>query len=91
MIACAVVDMETGELIGEPAIESRGFVYMREANELIEDCRDLVREELTHALDKGIRDINKLRGILRDELAGFLWRRTERRPIILSMIMDVRA
>ncbi|MCR5093651.1 MAG: ribonuclease J [Lachnospiraceae bacterium] len=91
VIACAVVDKETGELIGEPEIESRGFVYMREANELIDDCRDLVREELAHALDKGIRDTNKLRGILRDELAGFLWRRTERRPIILSMIMDVRA
>ena len=91
VIVAAMLDRETGELIGEPSIQSRGFVYMREADELIEDCMDLVIGELQHALDKGVRDGNKLRGILKDELGNFLWRRTERRPIIIPIIMDARA
>ena len=91
VIVAAMVDKETGELVGTPSIQSRGFVYMREADELIEDCMDLVVEELSHALEKGTRDNNRLKGILRDELGNFLWRRTERRPIIIPIIMDVRA
>ena len=91
VIVAAMVEKETGELIGAPSIQSRGFVYMREADELIEDCMDLVVEELSHAREKGTRDNNKLKGMLRDELGNFLWRRTERRPIIIPIIMDVRA
>ncbi len=91
VIVAVMLDKETGELVGEPSLQSRGFVYMREADELIEDCMDLVTEELSHALDKGVRDCGKLKGILRDELGNFLWRRTERRPIIIPIIMDVRA
>ena len=64
---------------------------MREADELIEDCVDLVIGELNAAMEKGIREDTKLKGIIRDELGNFLWRRTERRPIILSVIMDVNA
>ena len=89
VIVAAAVNKDTGELIGEPSLQSRGFVYMREADELIEDCMDLVTEELTHAMSKGTRDNGRLRGIIRDELGNFLWRRTERRPIIIPIIMDV--
>ncbi len=91
VVVAAAVDKEIGELIGEPSIQSKGFVYMREADELIEDCMDLVTDTLTRSLEKGIRDSAKLRGILHDELGNFLWRRTERRPIIVPIIMDIRS
>ncbi len=91
VIVGAMIDKEGGHIIGMPDIQSRGFVYMREADELIEDCIDLVAEELTIAMEKGIKENNRLKGIIRDELGNFLWRRTERRPIILSVIMDVNA
>ena len=83
------LDQATGELTAGPDIVSRGFVYVREADELIEDARVVVQSTVERCLDKNISDWGKLKSSIRDTLTDFIWKRTKRRPMILPIIMDV--
>ena len=82
------IDTVNGVLQSEPAIVSRGFVYVKESDELIEEASQIVGDELQEALDRGTRDWGKLKGIVKDALSGHLWKKTNRRPMILPIIMD---
>ncbi len=82
------IDRENAQLISGPSIVSRGFVYVRESDQLIDDATDLVLDEITEALDKNITDWNKLKNIVKDVLSDFIWKKTKRRPMILPIIMD---
>jgi ribonuclease J len=82
------IDQENGQLISGPSIVSRGFVYVRESDKLIEDATDLVLDEVTEALDKGITDWGKLKSIVKDQLSDYIWKKTKRRPMIMPIIMD---
>lgn len=72
-----------------PDIVSRGFVYVREADELIDEARAVVQFTVERCLDKNIFDWGKLKSSIRDELTEFIWKRTKRRPMILPVIMSV--
>lgn len=82
------IDTVNGVLQSEPAIVSRGFVYVKESDELIEEASQIVGDELQEALDRGTRDWGKVKGIVKDALSGYLWKKTNRRPMILPIIMD---
>ncbi len=82
------LDKESGQLVSGPSIVSRGFVYVRESDKLIDDATDLVLDEVMEALDKGITDWGKLKGIVKDVLSDYIWKRTKRRPMIMPIIMD---
>ncbi|WP_051545248.1 ribonuclease J [Butyrivibrio sp. MC2021] len=82
------IDQDSGQLISGPTIVSRGFVYVRESDKLIEDATDLVLDEVTEALDKGITDWSKLKSIVKDVLSDYIWKKTKRRPMIMPIIMD---
>jgi ribonuclease J len=82
------IDKDSGQLISGPTIVSRGFVYVRESDKLIEDATDLVLDEVTEALDKGITDWGKLKSIVKDVLSDYIWKKTKRRPMIMPIIMD---
>lgn len=82
------IDTVNAVLQSEPAIVSRGFVYVKESDELIEEASQIVGDELQEALDRGTRDWGKLKGIVKDALSGYLWKKTNRRPMILPIIMD---
>ena len=82
------IDTVNGVLQSEPAIVSRGFVYVKESDELIEEASQIVGDELQESLDRGTRDWGKLKGIVKDALSGYLWKKTNRRPMILPIIMD---
>ena len=82
------IEKESAQLVSGPSIVSRGFVYVRESDELIDDATDLVLDEVTEALDNGITDWNKLKNIVKDVLSDFIWKKTKRRPMILPIIMD---
>ena len=82
------IDTVNGVLQSEPAIVSRGFVYVKESDELIEEASQIVGDELQEALDRGTRDWGKLKGTVKDALSGYLWKKTNRRPMILPIIMD---
>ena len=89
IIVVLALDQATGELTAGPDIVSRGFVYVREADELIEDARAVVQSTVERCLDKNISDWGKLKSSIRDTLTDFIWKRTKRRPMILPIIMDV--
>ena len=79
---------ESGEyVISGPVIDSRGFVYIKESDELIEEARQLACDELNDCLDRGITGRNKIKNVLRDALGSFVWKKTKRKPIILVEIL----
>ena len=79
---------ESGEyVISGPIIDSRGFVYIKESDELIEEARQLACDELYDCLDKGVTGRNKIKNVLRDALGSFVWKKTKRKPIILVEIL----
>lgn len=82
------LDQANGVLVSGPSIVSRGFVYVRESDKLIEDATDLVLDEVTEALDKGVTDWGKLKNIVKDVLSDYIWKKTKRRPMIMPIIMD---
>ncbi|MBR4671104.1 MAG: ribonuclease J [Butyrivibrio sp.] len=82
------LDQANGILVSGPSIVSRGFVYVRESDKLIDDATDLVYDEVTEALEKGITDWGKLKNIVKDVLSDYIWKKTKRRPMIMPIIMD---
>lgn len=86
-----VVTLESGsnQVLAGPDIVSRGFVYVQEAENLMEECRDVVEDALMRCLDHNITDWGKLKTTMRDDLSEFLWRRTKRNPMILPIITEV--
>jgi ribonuclease J len=84
LIAVVAVDEKTGELLAEPDIISRGFVYMRESEELIEQAK----EQVLIALEKS-RSPAGIRTKIKETLSEFLYEQTRRRPMILPMVIEV--
>lgn len=89
MIVVMSLDKANGELVAGPDIVSRGFVYVRESDELIEEARHAVDNAIQNCLDKGITDWGKLKSTTKDVLSDYVWKKTKRRPMILPIIMEV--
>ena len=89
MIVVMSLQRGSGELIAGPDIVTRGFVYVREADELIEEARHTVDVAIQNCLDKGITDWGKLKSTTKDVLSDYVWKKTKRRPMILPIIMEV--
>ncbi|MBP3351141.1 MAG: ribonuclease J [Lachnospiraceae bacterium] len=89
LIVVMSLDGYTGQLVAGPDIVSRGFVYVRESDELMEEARVVVDEAVNHCLDKGITDWGKLKNTTKDALGEYVWKKTKRRPMILPIIMEV--
>jgi ribonuclease J len=85
VVVVVALDEASKEIIEGPDIISRGFVYMRDAEDLIEEAKSLVIEAL--ALANGHRDTAS--ALIRDTLADFLYRRTRRRPMIFPVVLEV--
>ena len=89
MIVVMSLDKASGELVAGPDIVSRGFVYVKESDELIEEARRTVDDALQACLDKGITDWGKLKTTTKDVLGDYVWKKTKRRPMILPIILEV--
>lgn len=77
------------EVLCGPDIVSRGFVYVRESDALMEEARGVVIEAIENCFGRGHADWGKLKGSIKDALGEFVWKRTKRRPMILPIIMEV--
>ena len=77
------------QLVAGQDIVSRGFVYVKESDELIEEARHTVDEAIQKCLDRGITDWGKLKNTTKDALSDYVWKKTKRRPMILPIIMEV--
>ena len=89
MIVVMSLDRMEGQLVAGPDIVSRGFVYVKESDELIEEARQTVDEALQKCLDRGITDWGRLKNTTKDALGDYVWKKTKRRPMILPIIMEV--
>ena len=89
MVVGMSLDRVGGQLVAGPDIVSRGFVYVKESDELIEEARQIVDEALQKCLDRGITDWGKLKNATKDALSDYVWKKTKRRPMILPIIMEV--
>ena len=90
-IMIVVLALESGseQLVSGPDIVSRGFVYVRESDELLDEARLLVDEAVQKCLDRGQTDWGKLKATIKEILGDFVWKKTKRRPMILPIIMEV--
>ena len=75
-------------VVAGPEIDSRGFVYIKESDELMDEAYQLAYEEIEACMEKGITDRNRIKNIIRDSIGSFVWRKTKRKPIILVEILD---
>ncbi len=89
MIIVMAIDKYTRQLAGGPDIVTRGFVYVRESDELMEEARLVVDTAVNACIDKGISDWGKLKSATKDALSEYVWKKTKRRPMILPIIMEV--
>ena len=89
MVVVMSLDRMEGQLVAGPDIVSRGFVYVKESDELIEEARQTVDEALQRCLDRGITDWGRLKNTTKDTLSDYVWKKTKRRPMILPIIMEV--
>ena len=71
-----------------PDIVSRGFVYVRESEDLMDGAREVVENALDSCLERNITDWGKIKTVVKDALSEFLWKRTKRSPMILPIIME---
>lgn len=89
MIVVVTIDKETCHVVSGPDIVSRGFVYVREAEGLMDDARDRVQAALDKCQDNGVSEWSVIKSTVRDSLGRFLYERTRRRPMILPIIMEI--
>ena len=88
MIVVLTLEKHSGNLLAGPDIVSRGFVYVRESEDLMDEARIVVEDAIDVCLDKHITDWGKIKNIIKDSLGDFLWKRTKRNPMILPIIME---
>ena len=90
LIVVMTLEKGTNQLLAGPDIVSRGFVYVRESEGLMEDARHVLEEALGNYLGRQKNaDWSKIKLVVRDTMNEFIWKRTKRRPMILPIIMDV--
>lgn len=89
LIVVLALDGVGNQLVSGPDIVSRGFVYVRESDELLDEARRLIEEGVLNCLDRGVGDWGKIKSVIKDSLGEFVWKKTKRRPMILPIIMDV--
>ncbi|MEG0501904.1 MAG: ribonuclease J [Cellulosilyticaceae bacterium] len=89
LIAVMTLERESGVVVSGPDIISRGFVYVREAENLMDEAKNVVRRALDRCESKHIVEWSQIKTIVKDDLKEFVWQKTKRSPMILPIIMEV--
>ncbi len=89
VVAVMVVDEYSGSLISGPELFTRGVVYVKESEEILDEATRILTKDVSAAYDRGITDWGKIKNVCRDSLNDFFWKKYKRRPMILPIIMDV--
>lgn len=88
IVVVMTLESHTNQLLAGPDLVSRGFVYVRESEGLLEEANQTTYEAVVRCLDNGISDWGKIKLEIKDALSDFVWKRTQRRPMILPIIME---
>ena len=89
IVIVMTMDGSTGEIVSGPDVVSRGFVYVRESETLMDDVKKVIREEVKMFEEEGVRDWSTIKSTLKDDLRDYIFQRTKRNPMILPIIMEV--
>ena len=89
MVVVLTLERGSNQILSGPDIVSRGFVYVREAENLMDECLEIVNIALDRLHDRGITDWGRIKAEIKDSLNDFLWKKTKRNPMILPIIMEV--
>jgi ribonuclease J len=89
MVVVVTINKEDGMVLAGPDIISRGFVYVRESEDLMSSAKKLVKKSLDDCMTKNIREWAYLKNTIKEDLKSFLYERTKRNPMILPIIMEV--
>ena len=90
IIVVLTLEKYSGQLVAGPDIVTRGFVYVREAEELLDEARAIVTDSVQTCMDKNITDWSKIKNIIKDDLSEYLWKKMKRNPVILPIIMEAQ-
>jgi ribonuclease J len=89
IVIVMTMDGSTGEIVSGPDVVSRGFVYVRESETLMDDVKKVINQEVKNFEEEGIRDWSTIKSTLKDDLRDYIFQRTKRNPMILPIIMEV--
>ena len=89
IIVVITMDSRNGKIVAGPDVISRGFVYVRESENLMEEIKRLLREELGKCEEKHITDWATLKLVVREELGDYIYKKTKRQPMLIPIIMEV--
>ena len=89
IIIVLTMDSQTGEVVAGPDVISRGFVYVRESESLMDDVKSVVRHEISLCEERGIRDWATIKSSVKENLRDYLFIKTKRNPMIIPIIMEV--
>ena len=89
VVVIATINAKTGELVQNPDIISRGFIFLKDNKKLIEDMRKKVRDMVVQSNPLTWADTNQIRNDIRDKIGQFLFTKTEKRPMVLPVVIQV--
>ena len=89
IIAIIAMNKKTGEMVSGPDIISRGFVYVRESTDLMNDVRNTVSKSVENCKQSNVKEWSAIKSQIRDDLRNFIFKKTRRNPMILPIIMDI--
>ena len=88
MIVVLTLDRNSGTVLAGPDLVSRGFVYVRESEDFMEEVRQISSESIRNSLGNNIRDWNKIKSDIKDNVSSYIWKKTKRSPMIIPIIME---
>ncbi len=89
IIAVSTIERATGTVLAGPDVVSRGFVYVRESEELMDEAKQILANTLQDCLDHNMREWNAIKGKMKDSLSDYIYLKTKRSPMILPIIMEI--
>ncbi len=89
IIVVITLDPRSGKIVAGPDVISRGFVYVRESENLMEDIKKLLRTELTRCEERHITDWSTLKTVIKEELGDYIYKKTKRQPMLIPIIMEI--
>ena len=89
IVVCLNLSSEDGGVISGPDIITRGFVYVKESEELMDSLREVAMEAVERCQRKRIRDWSTIKSAIKNDLSGYLYKTTKRNPMILPVIMEI--
>ncbi|MBQ2798945.1 MAG: RNase J family beta-CASP ribonuclease, partial [Ruminiclostridium sp.] len=89
IMVVATMNRETGAVVAGPDVITRGFVYVKESEELIDNAKQVAAKSFKKCAEKNIREWGNIKSAVRDDLSDYIYQKTKRSPMILPVIMEI--